>query len=221
MTVHEFTVSEVELINFKKRRYVRRITSKAIERGQLIRPKACELCQSEGKMEAHHIDYGKPMAVTWLCKKCHCKAHTDTHPLNPDNNQQSPMPYLVETHNRITVTFELPIRNYLALKEEAQKTGRPIGTIMREQAESAFPVYDPQLKFNLEKQDDESQNVAHERVQSVEEDEGLREQHQRPILQAVRRQRNYNMQGMEQQLFPIPSGYGTDARRLQRSVACR
>lgn len=219
MTVHKFTVSEIELINFKKRRYVRRITSKAIERGQLIRPKACELCQSEGKMEAHHIDYGKPMSVTWLCKKCHCKAHKDTHPLNPVNNPQTPMPYLVDEYKKVTVTFELPIKHYLALHAESERVKKPIGTIMREQAEMAFPVCDPQLKFNLEKQDDESQNVANERVQSVEKDEGLREQPQRPIPQAVRRQRDYNMQGMEQQLFPVPSGYGTDARRMQRSFA--
>lgn len=222
MTVHEFTIKEVELINFKKRRYVRRLAQRALDRGELVRPKTCELCLSEGKMEAHHVDYGKPLAVTWLCKKCHCKAHTDTHPLNPDNNPQSPMPYLVEEYQKITVTFELPIRNYLALKEQSEKTGKPIGSIMREKAESAFPVQDPQLKFKLEdQQDDESQNVAHERVQSVEKNEGLRQQPQRTVLQEIRRPRNYNMQGMEQQLFAVPSGYGTDARRLQRSVACR
>ena len=220
MTVHEFTIKEVELINFKKRCYVRRLAARALEKGELVRPKTCELCCSEGKMEAHHIDYGRPLAVTWLCKKCHCKAHTDTHPLNPENNPQTPMPYLVDEYKKVTVTFELPIKHYLALHAESERTKKPIGTIMRQQAESAFPVYDPQLKFKLEeKEHDEPQDVEYQRVQGLETNEGLREQPKCAILQEVRRSRNYNMQGLEQQLFPIPSGHGSHARRLQRSVA--
>ena len=222
MAVHEFTIKEVELINFKKRRYVRVLTSKAIRCGKLIRPKCCELCLSEGRIEAHHIDYGRPMFVSWLCKRCHVKAHTVDHPLNPENNHQTPMPYIVDEYKKITVTFEMPIKNYLALKEESEKSGKPISHIMREKAEHAFPVHNPQMEFKLEEQQhDESQHVAHSRVQSLEEDEGLREQPERPILQEVRRSRNYNLQGMEQQLFAIPLRHGEHAGRLQRNFANR
>lgn len=221
MAIQEFTITEVELINFKKRKYVRNMVANAVRNGKLIRPQCCELCQQKAKIEAHHIDYGRPMFVSWLCRACHVKAHSKDHPLNPDNNPQSPMPYLVQEYKKVHVTFQLPIRTFLALQEASQKTGKPIGVIMREQAEMAFPVYDPQMKFNLEIQHDKPQDVEHQRVQSVETNEGLRKQPKRAVLQTVRGARNYNMQGVESQFFAISGGHGRNAERLQRSVANR
>lgn len=41
----------------------------------LIRPKECEICRSDIKIEGHHKDYTKPLEVQWLCKSCHVKVH--------------------------------------------------------------------------------------------------------------------------------------------------
>lgn len=41
-------------------------------RGKLIR-QTCDRCGE--KAQKHHPDYAKPLAVVWLCIKCHCNLH--------------------------------------------------------------------------------------------------------------------------------------------------
>ena len=41
--------------------------------GDLIR-KDCEVCGAKG-VQAHHTDYFRPLAVTWLCPACHSRVH--------------------------------------------------------------------------------------------------------------------------------------------------
>jgi hypothetical protein len=48
-----------------------RIVRDAIRRGVLTRPEDCESCYRTKKIDAHHDDYAKPLAVQWLCRKCH------------------------------------------------------------------------------------------------------------------------------------------------------
>jgi hypothetical protein len=43
----------------------------AILRGELSVPDQCEKCGRASRLEAHHDDYSKPLAVLWLCKSCH------------------------------------------------------------------------------------------------------------------------------------------------------
>jgi hypothetical protein len=50
------------------------LVHRAIERGEISKPEKCEWCGGEGRIEGHHHDYTEPLAVTWLCKPCHCKA---------------------------------------------------------------------------------------------------------------------------------------------------
>ena len=40
----------------------------------LIERKPCERCGSENS-QMHHEDYSKPLAVEWLCRKCHLAEH--------------------------------------------------------------------------------------------------------------------------------------------------
>ncbi len=55
---------------------------RAIRRGELVRPSACEKCQEparpeigqRGRITAHHEDYTKPLEVIWLCHECHKSA---------------------------------------------------------------------------------------------------------------------------------------------------
>lgn len=48
---------------------------RAIKSGELVR-QACEHCgQSDGRLDAHHPDYSKPLAVVFLCRRCHTRLH--------------------------------------------------------------------------------------------------------------------------------------------------
>lgn len=58
------------------------MVEKAVARGDLVRPDACEACGSGGQMrdgrsriQAHHDDYNHPLNVRWLCQPCHHEWH--------------------------------------------------------------------------------------------------------------------------------------------------
>jgi len=214
----EFTIKETELIAFKKRKYIRAIVQKAVAKGELFKPNACELCKDKCNTQAHHVDYGKPLTVLWLCRKCHGLVHTRKHPLNPMNNPQTPLPQCVNKYQMVTVSFTIPAKNYLALKAQSEKEGRPVSVLMKEHALKNYPVKKDQLELKFEEvRNDESQVISNERVQSMETHERLLPKPKRPILQQVRRKRDLNLCGMERELFAISSRHGRNAFRMQRS----
>ena len=48
------------------------IVFKAVKRGELTRPAACEECgAAERQITAAHDDYSRPLDVRWLCRRCH------------------------------------------------------------------------------------------------------------------------------------------------------
>jgi hypothetical protein len=51
------------------------ILHKAVERKKIVKPTACSKCGAEGRIEAHHPDYSKPLEVVWLCRVHHVEAH--------------------------------------------------------------------------------------------------------------------------------------------------
>ena len=53
----------------------RNLIYKHISRGKMVRGNMCNNCGGEGKMQAHHDDYSKPLEVKWLCKVCHRHKH--------------------------------------------------------------------------------------------------------------------------------------------------
>jgi len=52
-----------------------RLVSWALRRGNLVKPRACEECGREVRLDAHHEDYAKPWHVRWLCRRCHVRHH--------------------------------------------------------------------------------------------------------------------------------------------------
>ena len=48
----------------------------AQKKGRLKPPGACEDCgDALARLDKHHEDYSKPLAVVWLCRDCHSKRH--------------------------------------------------------------------------------------------------------------------------------------------------
>ena len=54
---------------------------RAIEKGILVRPKNCNICDRlHPNIEGHHYDYDKSLEVVWLCKPCHNDVHLGKSP---------------------------------------------------------------------------------------------------------------------------------------------
>lgn len=53
------------------KRAARRKVATEIEAGRLVRG-SCEDCGAM-RADAHHDDYARPLAVRWLCRRCHFK----------------------------------------------------------------------------------------------------------------------------------------------------
>lgn len=58
-----------------KARWAHIALASALKRG-LIERKPCEVCGAE-PTDAHHEDYDRPLAVTFLCRRHHLAAHRD------------------------------------------------------------------------------------------------------------------------------------------------
>lgn len=70
---------------YPERYQARRLVRGELEAGRLIRPDRCESCHEIPRrrrdgitgIQAHHDDYGQPLAVTWLCAPCHNQRHRE------------------------------------------------------------------------------------------------------------------------------------------------
>jgi hypothetical protein len=47
------------------------IIARALRKGELTKPKECQMCGREEYLYSHHWDYSKPLLVTWVCISCH------------------------------------------------------------------------------------------------------------------------------------------------------
>lgn len=50
------------------------LLNRAVAAGQIVRPASCEDCGRSGRVQGHHEDYSRPLAVRWLCRGCHVEA---------------------------------------------------------------------------------------------------------------------------------------------------
>ena len=53
----------------------RELVKKAVRAGDLYKS-SCEGCGTIEDVQAHHIDYTRPLDVHWLCRTCHARLHT-------------------------------------------------------------------------------------------------------------------------------------------------
>lgn len=60
--------------NHPDRMKARNKVSAAVRSG-VLQKRPCAFCGADGRLEAHHHDYEKPLDVTWLCTPCHRRFH--------------------------------------------------------------------------------------------------------------------------------------------------
>lgn len=58
----------------REKHLAQKACQKAVARGTLVRPDACERCGG-GPVQGHHPDYEKRLEVVWLCPRCHGEEH--------------------------------------------------------------------------------------------------------------------------------------------------
>lgn len=63
-------IDENEKNKIKARTYINRLV-----RTKKIKKENCFVCNSNLRIEAHHLDYNYPDKVIWLCRKHHNKQH--------------------------------------------------------------------------------------------------------------------------------------------------
>jgi transposase-like protein len=65
--------------NYQAKKPAKKVAQTAVNRaiaaGIMVRLDACEECGSRKRVEGHHDDYAKPLAVRWLCRLCHKAWH--------------------------------------------------------------------------------------------------------------------------------------------------
>lgn len=218
-----FDIDIKELIDFKKRKYVRAITNKAVRNGLILRPCSCDLCGCASlDIDAHHKDYGRPLDVIWLCATCHGQAHRNDSALNPRNNAQTPLPYICDHYNTVTVAFSLPIKHFLALKDEAKRSKKTISAVMRESAIKRFPVKADQLEFNFfEGQGEKNDKIENQNLRFVENVDRRVQQQRISVIPKIRRCWSVGLQRMGRKLQQFFSGHGGNSRTVHADRAAR
>jgi hypothetical protein len=208
----QYDIQYEDVIEFKRRKAAQLALQRGIWAGKVIKPKCCELCHEEGKTEGHHIDYGKPLDVKWLCRKCHGIAHTTGHEWNPDNNEQTGKEDLeLNDNDFIRVNFTIPVKDYIELKMECEKRNISVACRLRQVL----------IEHSNEEKNDKPQHEKHSRVQSMESNEASVSKPKIKPVPKSRSKRDRDLQGVDRRLWPILQGDGADAPQLQRAGSSR
>jgi len=132
MLTHQM-ISDEECIAYRKKEIARRGVDTALKEGKLKRPE-------HGKLDAHHVDYGSPLNVYWLCRTCHGVVHKKNHPLNPKNHRQTPSSLQWKGNEYQVVSFAIPFENFIMIKKLAEERNLSVPKFLRAMILKDFPV---------------------------------------------------------------------------------
>lgn len=51
------------------------ILERALIKGKISKPTACQKCGRVARLHGHHFDYADPLNIRWLCASCHKLEH--------------------------------------------------------------------------------------------------------------------------------------------------
>lgn len=200
-----------DIVEYKRRFLARTAISKALANDQIKKPKCCQLCKQARSLDAHHIDYGKPLDVKWLCKTCHGIAHTEGHALNPDCNEQTGRDSVrIDKSEMIRVNFTIPVDEYLELVMDADKREISIACRLRQ------ILIESKLDKN-ERDNDKPQPKRKPRISRMESDETSLPESEFQPFSKPRREWLHNLHGVGGRFRKVLPANGADANGLQRA----
>lgn len=212
------TICINDYLHFKKKKFARLCVTRSLRKGKLTRKSKCEMCNVECKTNAHHVDYGKPLNILWLCDKCHGLSHRSDHPLNPKNNKQTPCAIVWDQSDSITVSLNIPIKQFMVLKEESTRLNKNISWIIRNDIREKYPLESAQMEFNFQENvNDKTQNVSYKDLCSMEQNKSSMLQSKPSEISIVWSERNKGLPRLERKLFDFPYRHGTNSTQLQRA----
>lgn len=201
MPAIKYTISDKDFAEYREKYIARQAVKRALKSGDLHKPMTCEICDKEANVEAHHIDYSKPLAIFWLCDACHGLAHRKGNPLNPCENEKTPTQVQWRRKDKAHVAISIPCENFIYIKKLAEKNNTTVSALIRSVLVEKFPVSNEQINFlseDYDKQADAPKTVQH----MVEDEDGLLKSKVTHLHQIWREGNPYlpGMEGLFQQI---------------------
>lgn len=214
--MEKYKIKKTDYIEFKKKKLARNSVNRALNKNELVKPKTCHICLREGKINAHHIDYGKPLDVIWLCNQCHGLAHRENSDLNPKNNSQTPTAEIWNDSDMVTISFNIPIKQFIIIKKECMEKNKKMSSVMREDIIKKYPVESSQLEFNFDEVNGvNTSDEQNENISGMDKSKTKLLQQEIPSISFLRTNGSDNVRRMETQFYKIPFGYGENADFMQ------
>lgn len=189
-----YHISEKDYLEYKIKFLARRKINAAVRKGLIKRAECCEVCDKRGPVDAHHIDYARPIDVTWLCEACHGESHRKGSILAPQKMTRSAACY--ERLESAPLHTNVPFATFACIKRIAEQQGVTVAHILRQAIMERYPVENDsrQLMFNYNGHDDrhsDSHGDSHHDDQKAQK------------VSAARKARQMILPGLEQLLRAV------------------
>ena len=162
------------------------------------------------------------MEIVWVCTGCHGLCHTADHMLNPKNNPQTIIPYIWDSRDTVTVSFNIPAKIFIAIKIQSKSSEKSVSEILRDHIKEIYPIETNQLEFNFNRvAHDNTQPEQLKNVQSLGENENILQKPKLASFQVIRTEGNIGVQGMGGKFFKISRRDGGDSGQLQWDIQTR
>lgn len=200
-----YVINQQEFYQYKQKIHARRELNKAVREGNILRPERCESCACRGRIEGHHVDYGRPLDVVWLCKSCHKETMKCHHPLNHAKFVQT-KGVTLKMDDKLPITLTLSLDSFAMLKKVSEEREISMSKVIESLIRERYPS-SQQLMFNFEEHEKTINNKDKE-LSDLSLDENRLHKQKQYRIQELRRKRDQDLSFMDDQLFSFSARTG-------------
>lgn len=153
-----YHISEKDYVEYKIKFLARRKLNNAVRKGLIKRAECCEVCDKRGPVDAHHMDYAKPLDVVWLCEACHGESHRKGHMLAP-----SKLTRLAACYERLEsapLHTTVPFETFACIKRIAESQGVTVAHILRQAIMERYPLESDSRQLTFDYQGPAAQSTV-------------------------------------------------------------